>query len=353
VNQVQRWPSHPAPREGECLSSWLQRVADCYQMSAKDLMEYELGHVVSNHINMDIQSPAALLTMLSQRSGFDLARLRRMSFIGWTDWVLECDDNQLPVALDKCDLEISLLLPKSNRKRRGLVSWQACIPGQPIRLACPSCLNDGSSDQSCPLLMWEIPLLLSCPRHGCWLESCWGFPSQFHGWKTPGLSPRMANEAISKMDQYTWQALALGYVELPRRRIHAGIWLRLLRALLDELNTPLSQCGACAGDIRQVWERSGHPLRAGQTLWRPFELLKLQVQLQMLEAAATAIDLIESQVLTPRGPLAKLFIQCNKLPMNEMTHDATVWQTAITMEQLRVRFAEAGIPLEYLPYCAP
>jgi hypothetical protein len=96
-------------------------------------------------------------------------------------------------------------------------------------------------------------------------------------------------------------------VELPRRRIHAGLWFRLLRTLLDELNTPLSHCGVCAGSVRYVWERCGHPLRAGQSLWRPYEILDPAVQLQMLEAAATAIELIESKVVSPHGELAALF----------------------------------------------
>jgi hypothetical protein len=51
----------------------------------------------------------------------------------------------------------------------------------------------------------------------------------------------------------------------------------------------------CAGSVRYVWERCGHPLRAGQSLWRPYEILDPAVQLQMLEAAATAIELIESR----------------------------------------------------------
>ncbi|MBN0559876.1 transposase, partial [Pseudomonas aeruginosa] len=96
--------------------------------------------------------------------------------------------------------------------------------------------------------------------------------------------------------------------ELPRWRIHAGLWFRLLRTLLDELNTPLSLCGTFAHSIRYVWERCGHPLRAGQSLWRPYEILPLEVQLQMLEAAATAIDLIESKVLSPGGKQAALFL---------------------------------------------
>jgi hypothetical protein len=34
---------HPAPREGEALSYWLDRVAGAYGMGRYDLLEYDLG----------------------------------------------------------------------------------------------------------------------------------------------------------------------------------------------------------------------------------------------------------------------------------------------------------------------
>lgn len=51
------------------------------------------------------------------------------------------------------------------------------------------------------------------------------------------------------------------------------------------------------------------------------------VQLQMLEVAASAIDLIESRVLTPRGEQARLLLPelqtgfTNDLPANERKHE--------------------------------
>ncbi|MDJ1452501.1 transposase, partial [Enterobacter hormaechei subsp. xiangfangensis] len=135
----------------------------------------------------------------------------------------------------------------------------------------------------------------------------WGVPGRFLGWENADAEPRTASDAIAAMDQRTWQALTTGHVELPRRRIHAGLWFRLLRTLLDELNTPLSTCGTYAGYLRQIWECCGHPLRAGQSLWRPYETLNPAVRLQMLEAAATAISLIEVRDISPPGEHAKLF----------------------------------------------
>ncbi len=141
------------------------------------------------------------------------------------------------------------------------------------------------------------------------------------GWESVSRELRLASAPISAMDRRTWQAFTTGYVELPRRRVHAGLWFRLLRTLLDELNTPISLCGSYGGTIRYVWERCGQLLRAGQSLWHPYEILEERVQLQMLEAAATAIELIESNILNPGGEFAGLFVQ---EPQKEFTNGLPV-----------------------------
>ncbi|WP_407222704.1 TniQ family protein [Escherichia coli] len=91
------WPLHPAPREGEALSSWLNRVALCYHMEVSELLEHDLGHGQVD--DLDTAPPLALLAMLSQRSGIEPDRLRCMSFAGWVPWLLDSLDDQIPDAL--------------------------------------------------------------------------------------------------------------------------------------------------------------------------------------------------------------------------------------------------------------
>jgi hypothetical protein len=388
VKPVPRWPLHPSPKEGEALSSWLRRVAACYQMDMVDLLEHDLGHGLVD--DLDIAPPPSLLTALSQRSGIELDRLRCMSFDGWVPWLLDSLDDQISAALETYAFQLSVLLPKRNRKMRSITRWRAWLPSQSIDRACPLCLNDPANHAV--LLAWKLPLMLSCPLHGCWLESYWGVPGRFLRWENADAAPRTASDAIAAMDRRTWQALTMGYVELPRRRIHAGLWFRLLRTLLDELNTPLSHCGVCADSVRYVWERCGHPLRAGQSLWRPYEILVSAVHLQMLEATATAIDLIESKVVNPRGEQAVLFLTepqsgfTDGLPAKEQKQEpVNYWQEAVkaineavaearhnretarslfslasygrrdpaALEQLRATFAKEGIPSEFLSHYEP
>ena len=381
-----RWPLHPAPREGEALSSWLNRVAACYRMDVHELLAHDLGHCQLD--DLDIAPPSSLLMVLAQRSGVELERLREMSLAGWVPWLLDSLDDSLPAALETYAFQCSVLLPK--RKARSITRWRAWLPSQSMRRACPVCLNDPASQAV--LLVWQLPLMLSCPQHGCWLESYWGLPGRYLQCDNAEAAPRPANEAIASMDQRTWQALTTGFVGLPRRRIHAGLWFRLLRSLLDELNTPLSHCGSSAGGIRQVWVHCGHPLRAGQSLWRPFEVLAPAVQVQMLEAAATAIALVESRALAPRGEHAALFLAepqtgfTNGLPEKKPESEpVNHWQRAVqaineaiiearhnpetarslfalasygrrdpeSLERLRLTFANEGIPLEFLSHYEP
>ncbi len=381
-----RWPLHPAPQEGEALSSWLNRVAACYQMDVHELLVHDLGH--SQLDDLDTAPPTSLLTALAQRSSVEVERLRVMSLAGWVPWLLDSLDDSLPAALETYAFQCSVLLPK--RKARSITRWRAWLPSQPMRRACPLCLNDPANQAV--LLVWQLPLMLSCPLHGCWLASYWGLPGRYLQWDNAEAAPRPANAAIASMDRRTWQALTTGFVELPRRRIHAGLWFRLLRTLLDELNTPLSHCGSSAGCIRQVWEQCGHPLRAGQSLWRPFEVLAPAVQVQMLEAAATAIVLIESRALLPRGEHVALFLTepptgfTNGLPEKKpKPQPVNHWQRAAqaigeaimearhnpetarslfalasygrrdheSLERLRLTFANEGIPLEFLSHYEP
>lgn len=382
------WPLHPAPKEGEALSSWLNRIAACYQMDMHDLLEHDLGH--SQTDELDNAPPMPLLAVPSQRSGIELDQLRCMSVAGWVPWLLDSFDDRIPAALETYAFQHSVLLPRRNRKTRFITRWRAWLPSQPIHRACPLCLNNPA--EQVHLLAWKLPLMLSCPLHGCWLESCCGVPGRFLGWENADAAPRTASGTIAAMDRRTWQALTMGYAELPRRRIHAGLWFRLLRTLLDELNTPLSQCGTCASNVRYVWERCGHPLRAGQSLWRPYEILDPTIQLQMLEAAAPTIDLIESKVLSPLGEQGTLFLPesqtafTNGLPVVECkTEPVNYWQDAVkaineavaearhnpqtarslftvasfgrrdpeSLERLRVTFTKEGIPPEFLSYYVP
>ncbi len=49
------------------------------------------------------------------------------------------------------------------------------------------------------LLIWKLPLMLSCPLHGCWLEFYQGLSGHFFGWANTDMLPRTASNIIAVM----------------------------------------------------------------------------------------------------------------------------------------------------------
>lgn len=384
-----RWPVHPRPIPGEALTSWLHRIADRYGINV-DVLTFDLGHCLDRGTDLDMAPPPGFVEQLAIRTGMGTDRLHGMSISGYTPWLLD-DLEPCPDTFLTYTRQLAVLLPESKRRRRTVKAWRAWVPGTADRChrACPQCVLESTPPHPY-LLTWSLPLMLSCPVHGCWLEHHDGPRGSYYSWHSPWRppGPREASSALRRMDARTWQAFTSGQVDLPRRRIHAGIWFRLLRTVVDELGATLGDCGAAQGISREVWQRAGHPVRAGQVTWRPFEAQSPQTQECTLEAAAIAMDLLESGSLTGRGNAAALFLPepgvavdpgrpqqtatavsaKRQIDINEalraaiedarqepasarkLFHLATLYRTDDEkyIQQVRANFAKLGIPLEHL-----
>jgi len=147
--------------------------------------------------------------------------------------------------------------------------------------------------------------MMSCPIHGLMLEPAVIVPGVGVAWEQDASEE--APVVIRRMDSLTWDALTSGGVDLPRRRVHAAVWFRVLRAVLDELNRPLSCVQRHRDLLAAVWHQAGAGLRAGQNRWKPFEVLAEPVQRTFLRAAAIAMSMIEAHEVRPLGAQAELF----------------------------------------------
>jgi hypothetical protein len=178
--------------------------------------------------------------------------------------------------------------------------WLATLRDR-LRRACPICAVDSRRGTS---LLWRLPLIAGCVDHGCWLEDVRDIEaSLFEDGRPP--DPRPVDEPLATLDRYTHAALTTGRVELPGRSVHAGVWFRLLRALLDEVSlalTTLSKHGKTT--LERVWQATGCPERGGLGIWRPYEQLDWGIQQAMLHAAAAALMLVGEGQITARGRLA-------------------------------------------------
>jgi len=309
-----RWPVHPAPIDGEALSSWLRRIAASYQMTVAELLEHGLGHDPQAERDLDADPPPRLLAAIGQRTNIAASRLREMTLAGWTPWLL---DSLQPheSAFHTYARQFSVLLKPGKRSTRTAGPWRAWIPDERLKRACPRCIEE--PDRAGLLLIGQVPLALSCPEHRVMLEPCIGFPGDFIVWLEDGDPPRAASKAVQEMDYRTQQALQTGQVQLPGRSVHAGVWFRLLRTLLDEVSTPATYWRTHADDLHQIWASCGHPIRAGQATWRPFEVWPWPVQTQVLQATAESIQLLENRTITGHGTHANLFAPAPHPPIED------------------------------------
>ena len=251
--------------------------------------------------------PSELLASLSNRTGVDKQKIRALTLESWKPLLFN------DIAEKNSDFEsyvhqYSLLLPLSKRKKYLAKSlWKPWSPKSlDASKACPECIKSKPVDAM--LLAWYLPLMLSCPIHQCMLRQCYSYQGRHVYWKKESDLLISFSSAINTMDQRTWSALTMGKVTLPYGTIHGGIWLRLLRTLLDELHIPIPYSTTLYGDIANIWESSGLAARGRLTRWQPYEILPNHTQQLTLLAAATAIERIENGTITPPGEQIYLFL---------------------------------------------
>ena len=328
------------------MSSWLIRVADAYGMSLDQLVRSNLGPASfefgdRDRADLDLEPPSGVLDALHERTGVPRDLLTRMTIAGWVPWLLDTlDAGQGPAAFGTYVQQDSVILAPGRAIKRDLPSWRAWLPDKPMmRRLCPRCMEDASGETVPFTLVSLLPLTIGCPRHGYRLENMFGSLEAFIAWQDADMVPAPTAPRIAAMDRRTHEGLGTGTVTLPGRPVHVGVWLRLLRTLLDEVNTPTSMVPPSSRtQLHHVWQATGRPPRAGQIRWRPYESLDWPTQQAMLHAAAAALDLIETGQIAAAGTLGPLLhtephpAVYNGDPLHhreEPDPTTTIWLTAV------------------------
>ncbi|WP_166784875.1 TniQ family protein [Cryobacterium sp. TMT2-42-4] len=93
MTRPRQWPAHPAPIDGETLSSWLHRIAACYSTDLTHLGD-DLGFTLGWRPpeDIDVAATSAMINVLAERTGVTPDRLRQMSVAGWVPWRLDNSD---------------------------------------------------------------------------------------------------------------------------------------------------------------------------------------------------------------------------------------------------------------------
>ncbi|WP_252342212.1 TniQ family protein [Rhodococcus sp. 14-2483-1-2] len=304
------WPLHPQPLPGETVSSWLARTSELYSMITRaDLLD-SLG-LDTTGVDLDRFIPEPVLTALAGKGACTVDRLREMTLAGYTPWLLDSTDPT------ECDFDtyvhqFSVLLPPGlavpdrYRRRPPVGTWLPWVSALTTR-ACPLCIDALDTDADIVVTMaHQYPMLTSCTKHLCRLEFCTVIPGRLIFWeRTPAGSddhapPLPVPAAVAEIDRRSVAALTNGSVELGVGRVHAAVWFRLLRTVVDEVVTPLIHAGWWARGLRAIWESTGRS-RPLQTSRVPFENLSWDGQAAVLAAAATAIIAVENDQIFAGG----------------------------------------------------
>lgn len=334
MSRPRRWPLHPKPSPGEALSSWLTRLARLYDLSLPELLRHNLGAPVDirtpgevDRLNLDVDPPAWVLSGLQERTGLDQQELRRMTIAGWVPWLL--DDIQPDEGIEAFTTYVrsdSVLLPPRRSPIGQARTWRPWLPAPGTELlnrACRRCVADLHRGLT---LMAKIPLMLTCPEHGCRLDDVPGHPADYlhrpdlHWpdlcWPDTLEPARPPGAAVLAMDRLTQEGLSTGIVNLPRRPVHVGVWLRLLRTLLDEVATGSTRLPPSKDDdLRRIWSEAGYPFRDGLGVWKVYETLGWARQQAMLQAAAMALQLIMDGQIQTKGTLGHLLTKGPAVPI--------------------------------------
>ena len=272
--------------------------------------------------DVDHDPPEAMLVTLAERTGVELAQLRAMTLAGWQPWLF--DRLWMPQRLAQTTFDTyvranSVLLAPGDagthlvdRFKRWSGPW---LPHQRLDRVCPVCFADPDRGQA---LTWRLPLMAGCVEHGCHLTNTSNVPLSVwmrrdglrdDGPGEQGLRSAPTKEPLTTLDRYTYQALTTGRVRLPGRSVHAGVWFRLLRSLLDEVSLSLTTCSRHGRTtLERIWQATGRPERGGLSMWRPYEQLDWDTQEAMLHAAATAVRLAADTEITAKGVLGPVLV---------------------------------------------
>ncbi len=169
----------PQPRPGEALTSWLGRLAAIYGLPVRQLLRHNLGTASALLDDaavgdLDWDPPLALLAALAERTGTEPGELRPMTIGGWVPWLADTlDAERGPEAFRTYVRQDSVLLCPGEAGANVVGRWLPWLPAErtnrrTARRVCPACAADPG--HATPLTA-TIPLMLSCPEHGCRLEA--------------------------------------------------------------------------------------------------------------------------------------------------------------------------------------
>lgn len=313
------WPLHPRPYPDEALSSWISRLACLYDMEPEELLKYELGLVISykDLYTLDLDPSTHVFHALSECAGVTFDCVRSLTA-----------QSYLPLLIDTFDTTFGsdyitqfeiLPVPNTAQTRQGRFrkGWTPWFNSKRFATmyGCKACLTETSDPYF--RLYWRFPWVTCCPTHRLVLRKTICINNQqkllFLFDNTNVELPAL--EALCSMDNLTLQAITNGVANVPAGKLHGGIWLRLLRTLIEELQTPVSGFRVGSGTdrktyrlIRSFWHDLNLDLRQGCHSFSLFENCDHKMQVTLMTVAACVFKSIFSNQSVFHQEIMKILI---------------------------------------------
>lgn len=295
-----RWPLHPPPYPDESLLSWIMRIASLYDMDPSEFLAYEFGIDLDalDLYSIDINPPINLLNQLSERTGIEFNNIRALTAQGYVPLLIDTLESTETNLFGDYISQFNVFLGKrKNITNRGN-DW---IPWLDInRFAttqgCEACLSEDHEPYL--RLHWRFPWMMSCPIHKLLLEQgmFYRLSSQkiyFSFCKSNNANVGHTIDHLCVMDNITLQAVTKGVVELPSGKLHGGVWLRILRTLIEELNSPVKIMGSKTRSLTvPFWQELNLFVRQGFGRYTLFEQYDCNKQLRLMLVTALVFKAI-------------------------------------------------------------
>ncbi|MBA90011.1 MAG: hypothetical protein CMJ43_04935 [Phyllobacteriaceae bacterium] len=303
-----RLPIHPRPLAQEALSSWLWRLAAEYDMGAGEFAEAALGIKRLDIGLVDFWPSAILIEKLAERTGVPSGRIRAMTMAAYVPYLLDSLTPQNDIFSNYCCQFGAFENPALRIRPVRAPWWLPWLSGHLAGGRMVGCIHCLRSDlRRFGRLHWRANWMASCSEHGVLLQAA--SPAE----QSEYPAPKEADEILVVLDGLTLQAVTKGRVRLPGGRIvHGGLWLRVLRGVIDEICRPRRMKDPARSPVEAAWEVAGLPYRHALGRWGIFEKLGRLERANVLKVAALVMQ-----------PLIRAGLQPLKMSTRPLEADAS------------------------------
>jgi len=313
---LNRWPLHPPPLPNESLSSWISRIASRYNIYLEDLLwnEFAISVEGKDAYYLDLNPPLDLLTKLSERTGLALNAIRVLTAQGYTPLLIDTiETTKANIFNDYIDQYCIFPGKRKNflvSEQEHWIPWLINAKHSVTIRGCRLCLDE--DPEPYVRLHWQFLWMMTCPKHKVLLKTFLFYKAEdkkmsylFADRKDVNLQYSL--DALFALDSITLQAVAAGVVKVPFGTLHGGVWLRILRTLIEELNSP----GKIIGQRNRLlmipfWKELKLSIRQGFGKYTLFEKCNNDTQLILMLVASLVVKAIFTKHINFSSEIVKL-----------------------------------------------